>query len=387
MISFVWSSKYPFLAGSGGSETYTAGHIRELRRRGIEARLITIGHGAKDGREDFPDIPFLALRSKEELAELDDTLVFVTYPLAVQTKHPAYAILHCPPPTFAHGDPLYDPRSFKGVNLITASRFAAGLWRRYLKRGLGRMPTVYPYADEAFRLVNRPASTGTGGRRILFAGRLKADKGIYTLLSALHMENLENRPFEITVTTAGSNTEEGSIILSMLQAHPRVKVVEARRSPAAMAKLMAAHDIVVMPSTNIFWQELFGMVSIEAQQAGCRVVASHAGGLPETNLGSLILVDPDNPKALADGLEKALDLGPLTKSERMLACSCFTVRESVNKLLKVISYESGTKQAGTAHLRGAGALLSPPVPSAAQLAQLVERSKPISYISGRQAED
>src|SRR5688572_31371849 len=96
MISFVWSSKQPFLAGRGGSENYTAGHIRELKRRGIPARIITLGFGEKDGREDFPDIQFKALRFKEELSELDDTLVFVTYPIDLPTKQQSYAILHCP---------------------------------------------------------------------------------------------------------------------------------------------------------------------------------------------------------------------------------------------------------------------------------------------------
>lgn len=40
------------LAGTGGSETYTAGHVRELLRRGIEAQVVTIGHGTKKERQD-----------------------------------------------------------------------------------------------------------------------------------------------------------------------------------------------------------------------------------------------------------------------------------------------------------------------------------------------
>jgi D-inositol-3-phosphate glycosyltransferase len=383
MISFVWSSKYPFLAGSGGSETYTAGHIRELRRRGIDTRIITIGHGGQDGRQDFPDIPFLALESPQALAELDDTLVYITYPLAVKTKRQAYAILHCPPPNFAHGDPLYNRRNFKGVRLITASKFAAGTWRRWLKMGFGRMPTVYPYADAAFREVTRSEHVA-GAHRILFAGRLKADKGIYTLLAALHMESLEERPFQLTVTTAGDNTVEGTTILKMLKAHPRVTVVPARRNPIKMAELMADHDIVVMPSTNIFWRELFGMVSIEAQQAGCRVVAARAGGLPETNLGSLILTNPDDPQALANGLAKALDLGPLTPWERKLACRRFTVEESADKLLKAIGYKE-SKPKRTPQLRKRPGLLSPiaPMQMKPQLERIVDRSKQVSYLPER----
>jgi glycosyltransferase involved in cell wall biosynthesis len=339
MISFVWSSKYPFTAGSGGSETYTAGQIRELHRRGIEARIITIGHGLNDGRDDFPDIPFLSLESKEELAELDDLLVYVIYPLAVKTKHQPYAILHCPPPTFQHGDPLYKREAFRDVRLITASKFAAGIWRRYLKTNFSRMPTVYPYADVAFSQAQRTQGRRTGRPQVLFAGRLKNDKGIYTLLAAMFMEDKqEEPPFDLTVTTSGSNTAEGKVLLAMLRKNPYVTIAPAEREPKDMAALMAKHDIVVMPSTAIFWQELFGMVSIETQHAGCRVVASRSGGLPETNLGGVVLVRPDDPKSLANGIATAIAKGPLTARERRQACNEFTIQNSVGSLLKAINY-------------------------------------------------
>ncbi len=61
---------------------------------------------------------------------------------------------------------------------------------------------------------------------------------------------------------------------------PACRVVPARQTPAAMATLMADHDIVVMPSTSQYWHETFGIVSIEAQHTGCRVVASDDGGIP-----------------------------------------------------------------------------------------------------------
>ena len=339
MISFVWSSKYPFISGSGGSETYTAGQIRELQRRGIPTRIITIGRGDDDGREDFPDIEFLALDSKEQLAELDDIIVYITYPLSVQTKHQSYAILHCPPPNFAHNDPLYDRKAFKGVKLITASKFAAGIWRRYLKTGYtSRLPTVYPFADQAFSDVARPERPRSAPTRILYAGRLNADKGVYTLLASLHMEDMLETDYELTVTTAGANTEEGNIIMRMLRAHPHIKLVPARRNVQEMAQLLADQDVVVMPSTNIFWQELFGMLSIESQHAGCRVVASRSGGLPETNIGGVILVKPDDPKALANGLVRAIAAGPLTARQRSAACKQFNVVHSVDGLLKVLNY-------------------------------------------------
>ncbi len=336
MISFVWSSKQPFLAGRGGSENYTAGHIRELKRRGIPARIVTLGFGENDGREDFPDIQFKALKLKEELSELDDTLVFVTYPIDVPTKQQAYAILHCPM------ERLYPPLDINGIpgkHIITPSKFAAKLWGNTLRIRPSRIPVVYPFAETCFSQVKRPEREDGGKTRILFAGRLLPDKGIYTLLTSLHMDAMKALDYELTVTDAAADTDDGEIILKLLQAHPYVNVIPARKSPQQMAKLMAEHDVVVLPTTNIFWQEIFGIVSVEAQHAGCRVVASNAAGLPETDCGGMVLVRPDDPSALAGGLVKAAELGPLTEAERMYASQKFTVQASVSSLLKLINDE------------------------------------------------
>lgn len=338
MISFVWSARYPFLGGAGGSESYTAGQVRELMRRDVDCRIIVIGHDIEASRADFPDITFLRLEDKKELESLDDTLVFVTYPLNVRTRHPSYAILHCPPPNYARNDDQYDIRGFRDKRLLTASKFAAGLWRRYLRGKALRMPTVYPFATPAFSQVDRPGHTNGQKTRMLFAGRLTPDKGIYTLMAALHMDELKDVNFSLTVTTSGAHTEEGKIVHALVKAHPRIRVVEARKSAESMARLMARHDVVVMPSTNIYWQELFGIVSVEAQHAGCRVVASRSGGLPETNVGGMLLVLPDDPKSLARGMAKAAMLGPLTSAERAKACRQFTLAQSVDQLLTAIHY-------------------------------------------------
>lgn len=356
MISFVWSSKYPFWAGAGGSENYTAGHIRELMRRGIPTRLITIGHGTHDGRDDFPDIKFVNLDSKEELSKLDDTLVFVTYPLDVPTKKQAYAILHCQPMTRGQLDEQFDYAGMKDKQLLAPSKFAGKLWGRTIAHKLGRMPAAYPFAEPVFAKVERPARSATAKTKILFAGRLTPDKGIYTLLAAMHLSGMQSLNYELTATEAGKHTPEGKIISELLRAHPNVHVVPACKSPKQMAELMAAHDVVVVPSSDIFWKELFGIVSVEAQHAGCRVVASNAGGLPETDCGGLLLVKPDDPQSLANGIVRAATLGPLTAAQRMHAVTQFTVASSVDSLLKVIA-DTERKQQNFLHFQEKGALV------------------------------
>jgi glycosyltransferase involved in cell wall biosynthesis len=104
-----------------------------------------------------------------------------------------------------------------------------------------------------------------------------------------------------------------------------------------MATLMARHDIVVMPSNSQYWHETFGIVSIEAQHSGCRVVASDDGGLPETDCGGMVLVRPDNAEALAWGIREAADSGPLSRAARHDAGARFTVGQSVDALLSVLT--------------------------------------------------
>jgi glycosyltransferase involved in cell wall biosynthesis len=307
-------------------------------RRGIDTRIITVGYGRHDGHEQFPDITFKSIHSKEQLSLLNDTLVYVTYPLAVRTKRPAYAILHCPPASCGQPDPLFNRKAAlaKNIRLIAASRFSATMWERDLGLTRGSIAVDYPFADNAFRAVQRTKHRH-GPMRLLFSGRLHPDKGVYTLLASLHILNKGRTPLELTVTTAGAHSDDGQVIKAILDAHPWVRVVPAGRSAEDVASLMANHDIVIMPSTDIFWKELFGMVSVEAQHAGCRVIASNAGGLPETDCGGLMLVQPDNPQALAEGIQLAAKRGPLSTLERRRAANVFTVEESVEVLLDILA--------------------------------------------------
>src|SRR3984957_18857435 len=91
-ISFIWSPGNPLPAGTGGSENYTVGQVRELTRRGIPAQVVTVGLGDDDGRDGFAGVPFLSLPALAGVGELDSTVVFVNEPHTVPTRHPAFLI-------------------------------------------------------------------------------------------------------------------------------------------------------------------------------------------------------------------------------------------------------------------------------------------------------
>ena len=68
-------------------------------------------------------------------------------------------------------------------------------------------------------------------------------------------------------------------------------------------KVVAGHKIMVVPS---IWEEPFGVVALEGIAAGCAVVASRGGGLPEAVGPCGILFPNGDVSALAAALKDLL---------------------------------------------------------------------------------
>jgi D-inositol-3-phosphate glycosyltransferase len=340
MLSFVWSDPLPLYSGRGGTESYTVGHIRELMRRGIDTRILSYGLGKQDGRDNFPDITFKSIKSLHELSKLDDTIIYLNIPHAIDTKKQSYVFFHYPA-IEEHGTRADYCRGIGKSIVLTNSRFLRAYWADFLDIEETEIEVIYPFADPAFSRVKRSPKPA-GITRVLYAGRLSPEKGIYTLLESLHhpvagLKSPEERGLRFTVARAGNETIHGKLLDQMLQSHPWITLVKARHTPEEMARLFAEHDIVVMPSNNKYWHDAFGMISVEAQHSGCRVVASNGGGLPETNCGELILFEPGNSFALYRSIHKAAKLGPLTAPARREAMKHFSLAESVDLFLNVIN--------------------------------------------------
>lgn len=335
MISFVWSDENPLYAGRGGTESFTIGHIRELNERGIPARVITLGLGTDDGREYYDDIEFLNVDTPEELSDLDDILVFVNFPFNIPTKHQSFVFYHIPPLDRRSREVDYKARQGDQI-ILTNSRYLRNVWADYLDINPNKIHIVYPFADPVYANVSRTAEFQSDKTRVLFAGRLVPEKGIYLLMEAMHHNILNDGNFSFTVTNAGNQTSPGDIIETLLQAHPSIRVIKARTSPAEMARLYARYDIVVVPSNNKYWHEAFGMVSVEAQHSGCKVVASNSDGLLETNCGELIYFEAGNSYDMALKIARAAKTGPMLPEERANTIKHFTRASSVDALLAVV---------------------------------------------------
>ena len=132
---------------------------------------------------------------------------------------------------------------------------------------------------------------------LLFVGRLVSVKGVDIALRAL----AELDPV-YTLTICGDGEERGT--LEALAEHLGVADRVTFRGWVAhdeLSNIARRASIQLVPSRY----EPFGIVALEAIAAGCPVVASDTGGLPEAVGRCGVLVPPDNPDALARGIERA----------------------------------------------------------------------------------
>ena len=157
LISFIWSPGNPLPAGTGGSENYTVGQVRELERRGIPAQIVTVGLGTSDGRDDFTGVPFLSLSTLTEVSELDSTIIFINEPHTTPTRYPAFLILHNPPP-IRERQRAFAVEGTRDRALIATSRYAAALWSQYLDVDVSTISVVYPFAEPSFAAQSRPGN-------------------------------------------------------------------------------------------------------------------------------------------------------------------------------------------------------------------------------------
>jgi len=139
------------------------------------------------------------------------------------------------------------------------------------------------------------------GVKILFVGRLDAQKGIDVLFAA--MRQLGSRGFAVVVgaSVAGQwACENAPANVKMLGWLPREQINQ----------LYAAADVLVMPSR---WEGL-PIVALEAMRAGLPVVATRVGGIPEAVEDGVTgrLIDVDAPTELAEAIE-SLDSATLRR--------------------------------------------------------------------------
>ncbi len=137
-------------------------------------------------------------------------------------------------------------------------------------------------------------------RRILFAGRVVADKGADSFVAAcaLALPQLPGwRAEMVGADRFGSNSPD-TPFLRMLRPKAAAAGVEMLgwRPHAQVLSAMATSAIVVVPSR---WPEPFGLTALEAMACGAALLCAPRGGLVEVMGDAAVPVDPESPADMA----------------------------------------------------------------------------------------
>ncbi|WP_329309660.1 glycosyltransferase family 4 protein [Streptomyces sp. NBC_01262] len=135
----------------------------------------------------------------------------------------------------------------------------------------------------------RPARGGAAHLRLLYAGRLTAEKGMQALAGALSLTP------GVELSIAAPPAQFHAIAPDLRKAGVHARYLGWLTRPQ-LWKAFADHDALVMPSTTL---EAMGLVALEAQACGLPVLYQPVPGLRETLAHSALPTALDNPTALA----------------------------------------------------------------------------------------
>lgn len=176
--------------------------------------------------------------------------------------------------------------------------------------------------------------------RLLYAGRLAADKGVETAILAVAVLKSQAGAPPVSLSLAGSGLEDYTARLHALAAEHGLddRVTFLGWVPnEEMPALMRLHDALLVPS---IWPEPFARVVLEGMAAGLVVVATPAGGTGE------IVKDGDNGLLFAPGnhLELAEKINCLSVDVELrrglTKAGWRTIDESFNASRMIDRYES-----------------------------------------------
>ncbi|MBA4371097.1 MAG: hypothetical protein C0418_05930, partial [Coriobacteriaceae bacterium] len=157
------------------------------------------------------------------------------------------------------------------------------------------------YDAETFRITERPARERRG-TRLVAVGRLVDVKAHDVLLSAFTRLVREGHELKLTIVGEGPLRAELEQRAMGTGVDRRVTFAGAL-SGEELARTLAEAHLFVLPSRR----EGFGVALIEAMATGLPAVATRSGG-PEDIVGEGdgVLVEPDDPAALAAGIAAVL---------------------------------------------------------------------------------
>lgn len=170
---------------------------------------------------------------------------------------------------------------------------------RALRLGFRRPFALTP--QYGFAVADRhPGGLGVGGFSVGYAGRLVPEKGVRTLLDAVHLLP------GVQLVVAGDGP-----LGDQVRQDPQVRWL-GNLDRTAMAEFWEQIDALAVPSlTTRQWAEQFGRVIVEAMAHGVPVIGSSSGAIPEVIDDAGLVFPEGDAKRLAEAIQQLRSDGSL----------------------------------------------------------------------------
>ncbi len=218
--------------------------------------------------------------------------------LAGRLPYPVGLVLHNDPQSMPAARTAAERAALLGT--LAGAGTVSHFLRRRLLEGLGADPATIALLPNCLDLDALPPPAVPREALILFAGRVVADKGADSFVAACAaaLPALPGwRAEMIGADRFGPDSPE-TPFLRALRPRAQAAGVDLRgyRPHPEVLEAMARAAIVAVPSR---WVEPFGLTALEAMASGAALVCSERGGLPEVAGEAALVIDPDDPAALA----------------------------------------------------------------------------------------
>ena len=150
--------------------------------------------------------------------------------------------------------------------------------------------------------VKPPPRNGLASHRIASVSGLHPRKGVDDLLRAFATAAADHPEWSLLVAGEGPDGERLAQLANSLGIEARVEFRGKVSEPLAT---LSEADVFVTAAHA----EPFGLSAVEARAAGCAVIATRVGGLPEVlaNGEAGLLVEPGDPVGLAAALKAVIE--------------------------------------------------------------------------------
>ena len=195
------------------------------------------------------------------------------------------------------------PFILSNVDAVTCVSNALAQRLREQVPGSYSIETIHNGIDFSFWHVSEDERKEAEQARFVSVGALKNVKGHDVLIKAFQQVVEKCPDARLQLIGDGPERDHYESLVRGLGLCPRVEL-RGWLSPVEVREALARATVFVFPSRH----EGFGIALVEAMTAGCPVIASRVGGIPEVVSGAeALLVPPESPDALAQAMERALN--------------------------------------------------------------------------------